>query len=50
VPADWPYRQLAATVHENAAWAILGLVGLHALAALHHHVMLRDGVLRRMLP
>jgi cytochrome b561 len=50
VPADWPYRQLAATVHQYGAWAILGLVGLHALAALHHHVILRDGVLRRMLP
>jgi len=50
VPTDWPYRRLAASLHRNAAWAILGLVGLHALAALHHHFIRRDGVLRRMLP
>jgi cytochrome b561 len=50
VPADSPYRRLAASVHRNAAWAILGLVALHALAALHHHFVRRDGVLRRMLP
>jgi cytochrome b561 len=50
VQANWPYRRLAAVVHENGAWAILGLVGLHALAALHHHLIQRDGVLRRMLP
>lgn len=50
VPANWPYRPLAASLHRNAAWAILGLVALHALAALHHHVVRRDGVLRRMLP
>jgi cytochrome b561 len=50
VPAGWPYRRLAASVHENVAWAILALVGLHVLAALRHRVILRDGVLRRMLP
>jgi cytochrome b561 len=50
VPPDWPYRPLAASLHRNAAWAILGLVALHALAALYHHVVRRDGVLRRMLP
>jgi len=50
VPANWPYRQLAASVHRNGFWAILGVVALHALAALHHHVVRRDGVLRRMLP
>ena len=50
VPADWPYRWVASTIHANVAWAILGLVGLHALAALWHHVVQRDDVLRRMLP
>jgi cytochrome b561 len=48
VPPNWPYRQLAAAIHENVAWAILGLVALHAAAALHHHVVRRDAVLRRM--
>ena len=30
--------------------AILWLAGLHALAALFHHFVLRDGVMRSMLP
>ncbi len=37
-------------VHELAAYALVGLAGLHALAALWHHLVLRDSVLRRMLP
>jgi cytochrome b561 len=36
--------------HLDAAWALLGLVSLHVAAALWHHFVLRDGVLRRMLP
>lgn len=37
-------------VHETLAFAILSLAGLHSLAALIHHVVLRDDTLRRMLP
>jgi cytochrome b561 len=33
-----------------ANYAMLGLVGLHVLAALYHHFVRRDGVLQRMLP
>jgi len=33
-----------------ANYAMLGLVGLHVLAALYHYVVRRDGVLQRMLP
>jgi len=33
-----------------ANYAMLGLVGLHVLAALYHHFILRDGVLKRMMP
>lgn len=36
--------------HAVAAWAILGLVALHAAGALKHHVVDRDGALTRMLP
>jgi cytochrome b561 len=36
--------------HEITAWALLGLIALHASAALFHHFALRDGVLRAMLP
>jgi cytochrome b561 len=37
-------------VHSNFAIILLVLVGLHLLAALYHHLMLRDRVLLRMLP
>lgn len=36
--------------HGTAANAILIVAGLHAAAALAHHYLLRDDVLRRMLP
>lgn len=36
--------------HERAAWALLALVAAHAVAALWHHLMRRDGVLAAMLP
>lgn len=37
-------------IHDWNAWLIIGLVTVHALAALGHHYLLRDTVLRRMLP
>ncbi|HMI20534.1 MAG TPA: cytochrome b/b6 domain-containing protein [Sphingomonas sp.] len=37
-------------LHERGAWALLILIGLHALAALAHHFLMRDNVLRAMLP
>lgn len=36
--------------HKLMAWVILSLVLAHVLAALHHHFIRRDGVLRSMLP
>ena len=38
------------TLHELAAWMLLALIGIHAAAALFHGLILRDGVLQRMLP
>lgn len=35
--------------HEQVGWALLGLILLHALAALYHHYVRRDDVLRAML-
>lgn len=46
-------RTLAHNVHNLHALAantLLALAGAHAAAALLHHYVLRDGVLRRMLP
>ena len=42
-------RQIFA-VHGMVALVILAVVGLHACAALYHHFVLRDEVLRGMLP
>jgi cytochrome b561 len=54
VPALWaPYatiRSLFLEAHELGAKALLVLIGLHAGAALFHGLVLRDGVLQRMLP
>lgn len=37
-------------VHSYGAWALAGLILLHAAAALRHHFISRDDVLSRMLP
>lgn len=36
--------------HELLAWGLAAVVAVHVAAALRHHVMLKDDVLRRMLP
>ncbi len=36
--------------HELTANSLVALAGLHAVAALIHHLVLKDGTLRRMLP
>ena len=41
-------EDLAGEVHFYAAWALVILAGLHALAALKHHFIDRDDTLRRM--
>jgi cytochrome b561 len=43
-------RSLFLEAHELGAKALLVLIGLHAGAALFHGLVLRDGVLQRMLP
>jgi len=42
--ADW------GDVHGFLGDAIIWLAGLHAVAAIYHHVILKDGVLKTMLP
>ncbi|MGV1926512.1 cytochrome b [Agrobacterium tumefaciens] len=37
-------------IHELLAYVLIGLASLHALAALWHHFVRKDDVLRRMLP
>jgi len=38
------------TLHRWAGWLVVGLVLMHAGAALYHHFIRRDSVLQRMLP
>ena len=50
VPTSRPLHELMHVTHEAFAYT-LGLVAvLHIAGALWHHFVLRDGVLRRMLP
>lgn len=43
-------HELGETLHGLNAWIIAVLVALHIAAALHHHFVRRDTVLKRMLP
>ena len=47
---DPAMRSLFVQAHAIGAKALLVLIGLHAGAALFHRLVLRDGVLQRMLP
>lgn len=53
VPAlPWSFdnqEDLAGKVHEILAWALMGMAGVHALAAVKHQLINRDDGLRRML-
>jgi len=41
---------LLKVIHHWASWILLAFIGVHAAAAVRHHVILRDAVLWRMLP
>lgn len=47
---DEPLSQTLLQVHHFGAFLFMLLVLVHALAALRHHFLLHDDVLRRMLP
>jgi len=47
---DKPLTALFHQIHALSAWVLLGLIGLHVLAALFHRFVLRDEVLQSMLP
>jgi len=53
VPALWSFDKtqadLIGKIHWGAAWAMMGLAGLHAGAALKHHLIDKDITLKRML-
>lgn len=45
-----PVRHVMHDLHEWIGWAIVIIALAHAAAALYHHYVLKDRVLRRMLP
>jgi cytochrome b561 len=47
---DKPLTALFHQIHMLSAWVLLGLIGLHILAALFHRFVLKDEVLQSMLP
>lgn len=49
-PGNKTIRGLIGELHEVPTNLILIVAGVHAAAALFHHFVKRDGVLRRMLP
>ena len=50
VTQSWPSAGAARFVHTNLAWLMVGLAVLHICAALKHHFVDKDDVLKRMLP
>ena len=50
VPGDRALRKTIEALHGDCADIVVIVAGLHAAAALAHHYLLRDRVLRRMLP
>ncbi len=49
-PGNAALRESVEDWHALAANVLLVVAGLHAAAGLLHHVVLKDGILRRMLP
>jgi superoxide oxidase len=50
VPQDLGHVVLFYALHKLGAWCFIGLVSLHAAAALFHHFVRRDDVLEAMAP
>jgi cytochrome b561 len=49
-PAKARWALTAGDIHTYMMWTLLALIALHVTAALYHHFLRHDGVLRRMLP
>ncbi len=50
VPADKAAKHIYASRHETIGYLIMAVVGLHIAAAIKHHFIDKDTVLKRMLP
>jgi cytochrome b561 len=50
IAIDKPLAETLGELHEAAAHALMIVAGLHAAAAIGHHLILKDAALLRMLP
>lgn len=50
VEPDKQIATIAKEIHHILGWILFMVISLHISAALYHHFMLKDNVLRRMLP
>jgi cytochrome b561 len=50
VPKSRPLYDVLVLTHHTLAWFLFAVVALHVAAALKHHFVHKDDVLRRMLP
>lgn len=50
VAKNKPLYDFMVELHVTLAWTLAAIAGLHLLAALKHHFVMKDTVLKRMLP
>jgi cytochrome b561 len=50
VPRDPLTFEMLRTLHHQLAWALIAVLSVHVLAVVHHDILRRDGVFRRMWP
>jgi cytochrome b561 len=50
VPKNKALYDAFLATHQSLTWVLYLVVALHVLAALKHHFMMKDDILRRMLP
>jgi len=50
IALDKPFSEALEEIHSVAAHVLMVVAGLHALAAIAHHMILKDATLLRMLP
>ncbi|MCH1423476.1 MAG: cytochrome b/b6 domain-containing protein, partial [Burkholderiales bacterium] len=43
-------RDFLQSIHHDLSYFLMGLIVVHVLPAMYHRFVLRDGVVRRMLP
>jgi cytochrome b561 len=49
-PINPELRDFLQSIHHDLSYFFMGLIAIHVLAAMYHWFVLRDGVVRRMLP